>query len=176
MKFIISGLIALTSSIAAYAGTALPPSDDDVLFSRSTVVAVVKVMQSELIPTEQGGGIKSKVKVLTPIKGLGQDAELDVYNGAGAVGGTYVAVLEKDAHPNGYHFVDPSLSVELFAVTAKEQNPLKPGEKSLARGFIGDPIAQKTGEYYLPVCSAPASDSCQRQFEHVQFFLSKLKQ
>jgi len=174
MRYLI--LLALLAANISFASLAeyIRPADEAV-FNGSDVVAIVRTIQGEVIPLEQGGGIKVTAKVLYPIKGIMKGAEIQIFYGAGSIGGRYVATLIWDPELKGYKYFDSSMSYEVFHINTIKQSFLNPSEIAEARGFRGEISKSLNGIYYLPSCYIPADEYCQEAFNQIQYLVGKNK-
>ena len=168
MKHLLITLLFVPIYLFASLGVYERPSDKEV-FDGSDVVAIVRTIKGEVIPIENGGGVKVTSRVIYPVKGVDAGSEIEIYYGAGSIGGRYVATLIWDHKLNAYRYFDTNMSYEVFHVNTIEQDFLNPQEISEARGFKGKVEKPKGGIYFLPSCDLPAEEA----FDQIQYIVKK---
>lgn len=171
------------------------------VYQYADVIAIVKTQNGAIVSTGDDMKKESRVvsKVLAPIKGTEQDAELVIYGGAAEINAEYMAILRWDKKVEGYRFRSRTMDNEMMkswspvdftpmttGISAEEEARVKfinerhsaIVEESVKStlGFEGEMVPYN-GWFYFPNCKvALLFDDCQRNFEQLQFMLKKLQE
>lgn len=159
------------------------------VFTKSDVVAIVKVISGEVLDIKKGGGIKVNCRVVEKIKNTNKDETLKIFYATGRLQGLYIATLKWDKELHGYKYYSPNEDIELIkfdSVDSEEKQRQSDVELETVKynkadvikfmerwGLKGEPILSGDKKYYLPICRVECDDDCQRKFDFVQFMLSK---
>ncbi|PIE00824.1 MAG: hypothetical protein CSA79_02090 [Thiothrix nivea] len=174
-------------------------SDNEDYYQRADIIAIVKTISGTMAFTEEKdeNEIKVSSKVLIPIKGTQQAAELTIYGGAAEVNAEYMAILKWDKVVKGYRFLSPDMNhsidktylpgisvsttqglskqriATIKTLNARSQSIIEDWVKETF-GFQSEVIIHKNW-FYFPDCKVHLQEHCERDFKRIQFMLKKLK-